>query len=386
MDASSEFVSALNGKSPPTRSQGLSVPSQSVQDALLRQAAALPPVGVRAASSLPASYDARTSWGSCRAFRVLNQGGCGSCWAFAAATALSARMCIRTQRMFDEVLAPQDYLSCQYSTGCRGGWPMTAYLDQRRERRGFRVVDSCDRYSGRDASQGDTCGSHCNANGYEFGATQVMSTDSVPRGVQHAQTRLRHIKEAIYAGGPVVVAIAAGNPGFSGYRGGIMTGDNSARIDHAVVAVGWGNEGGREYLIIQNSWGSSWGENGFARVDVNAKNILQHATWATPVYAHADPFRCDSSVNFIQGGASYQQVSLTDHCPNCDANPLYGPNNVERAKAYCKRLCLRDRPGCRGFFFQRHRNGHEICGFYHGDMSAGQRVAHSHLAGAVCQL
>ena len=38
------------------------------------------------------------------------------------------------------------------------------------------------------------------------------------------------------------------------------------KVDHAAVAVGFGNENGREYWLIKNSWSASWGNSGFLKV------------------------------------------------------------------------------------------------------------------------
>jgi hypothetical protein len=63
--------------------------------------------------------DHRQGQALCNAYEPRNQGGCGSCYAFAAASAYSARMCHATNGKFNIVASPQEMMDC--SRGCNGG-------------------------------------------------------------------------------------------------------------------------------------------------------------------------------------------------------------------------------------------------------------------------
>lgn len=89
----------------------------------------------------------------------------------------------------------------------------------------------------------------------------------------------------IYQRGPIACSIGA-TPELHNYTGGIFE-DKTVfpnSTNHAVSVVGYGVENGVKYWLVRNSWGTSWGEDGFFRIVRGTNNILieSHCSWATP--------------------------------------------------------------------------------------------------------
>ena len=65
---------------------------------------------------------------------------------------------------------------------------------------------------------------------------------------------------------PTCVSVDADDDHFMFYNKGILdTKHCGTDLDHAVTAVGYGSEGSKEYLIVRNSWGADWGEQGYIK-------------------------------------------------------------------------------------------------------------------------
>jgi len=174
---------------------------------------------------------------------VKNQAQCGSCWAFSTTGAIEAWDFLKTKQL--KSLSEQQLVDCSGSTGnqgCNGGWPKWAltYLEKN--------GGSCDQasypYTGRDGTCKKTC-------------TPVSKPASHKELTNEAQ-----LNDAI-EGSPISIAITASSA-FQSYKTGIFTGACPGQVNHAVLLTGYGNQG-QDYWWIKNSWGASWGDQGYIR-------------------------------------------------------------------------------------------------------------------------
>jgi cathepsin B len=75
---------------------------------------------------LPEYYNVREAYPMCQP-EVLDQGMCGSCWAFSSSAVLSDRFCMRSEGKIDVTLSPQDMVNCDFENfGCNGGYMVPA--------------------------------------------------------------------------------------------------------------------------------------------------------------------------------------------------------------------------------------------------------------------
>jgi len=210
----------------------------------------------KASVALPDSFNSVDQWPEC-IHEIRNQGHCGSCWAHAASEVLSDRFCIASNKSINVVLSPQEMVSCDYmDMGCSGGILTTSWLYLRM----FGIAtEQCVTYKsgGGDVPSCPWFTSECE-DGSEY-KKYFASTF-------YYLSTINDIKESLFTKGPVQTGFSVYDD-FMNYKSGVYKRQSSNYLGgHAVKIVGWGKEGDTEYWIVANSWGSSWGENGFFRI------------------------------------------------------------------------------------------------------------------------
>jgi cathepsin F len=201
-------------------------------------------------SALPDAFD-WVAKGAVNA--VKNQGQCGSCWAFSTVANIEGVNFVKTQKLVS--LSEQQLVDCDKTgssgdQGCQGGLPSNAFKFMISKGMGLES-ESKYPYTARDgtcqASKGDELV-------FISAWKQIASDES-------------QMAAALVQYGPLSIGINAGP--MQWYMGGVANPlsilCNPKSIDHGVAIVGFGSQP-KSYWKIRNSWGASWGEQGYYRI------------------------------------------------------------------------------------------------------------------------
>jgi C1A family cysteine protease len=182
--------------------------------------------------------------------KIDDQGNCGSCYTFSSAAALEGLYFIKKGTLVK--LSKQQLLDCTSSygnQGCNGG-----------------LMDNCFKYTQSKGIEKDTDYLYKG----KVGTCAYNATKAVYKNTGFADVTKNNYKQlqAALTKQPVSVAVQADQNAFKSYTSGILSANCGTSLDHAILAVGYASN----YWIVKNSWGTSWGEQGYIRIASGTQN------------------------------------------------------------------------------------------------------------------
>ena len=185
---------------------------------------------------------------------VKDQGQCGSCWSFSTTGSLEGAYFVKNGKL--PSFSEQQLVDCDTrknggkDMGCNGGLMDNAFSWIKKN--GGLCTEEDYPYTSGITKTAGTCQTSC-----------VVVDDSVVQSfVDVSKSSDQKMMEAL-SQQPVSVAIEADQKDFQLYSSGVFTGTCGTNLDHGVLVVGYGNESGEDYYMVKNSWGTTWGRNGY---------------------------------------------------------------------------------------------------------------------------
>jgi len=212
------------------------------------------PVHAKSSNAAPDAFDWRDKG---VVSNVKDQGSCGSCWAFSTVANLEGLYALGKGEV--KTFSEQLLVDCDTEdSGCNGGL-MELSFEWLKNNGGF-MLESDYPYAGKKQT--------CKQDTSKFVDMKVTGYVKLGDSTEEfSPVDEDEIKEFLYETGPLAIALNA-TP-LQLYMGGIFDVPSwlcgSSGINHAVTLVGYGTDS-KDYWIVKNSWGKSWGESGYFRI------------------------------------------------------------------------------------------------------------------------
>lgn len=343
---------------------------------------------------LPDEFDGRKIWEGLLT-PVMNQGKCGSCWAFASTSMLADRFNIQSLGIMNVQLSPTKLILCDWQ-----GTELKAFLrhddipsmsmDANRQAFGSTacfgnsLVDAC-RYLYEIGTPTEECVPYYNAHDFgnqsgfqgigEFesdaqlpfcsvvsGPFGDMCTDfyidkdtgvegGTPgrfykalhfyalAGVLKDGGDERNIRANLYKWGPIVTGMKV-YPDFYTFdsKNDIYKWDGQGQQvgGHAIEIVGWGDEDGNKYWIIKNSWGKEWGRNGYFRMErgTNTCEIEENCIGMVP------DFFFPIGIKIKNNELLHEQKNIYEERVNISTNLDVTAGGIDPTTGYTRRIMV----------------------------------------------
>ena len=196
---------------------------------------------------------------------VRNQGSCGSCWAFAGIAAMESALLKHQSSEFN--LSEQEIVSCDRSaSGCSGGWQPFDYMIKNGV-----GLESDFPYAGRNLS-----------------CKKIPTAAKALRwgnlGAADRRASVEEVRQGVYDFGALWVTVGA-NGNWRGNSSGLISRCSNTTVNHAVTLAGYvpsESTPGKYNFLIKNSWGTSWGDDGYIKSPLGCNNLARHVSFVVP--------------------------------------------------------------------------------------------------------
>lgn len=207
-------------------------------------------------NALPEGFDWRNFEGQDFVSPVKNQGRCGSCVAFAAASTFETQLNILSRsKLHAWSFSPQHLFSCGGGS-CASGWFPGSALDHM-VRDGI-PEEACFPYTSGALGKDQPCKLTCSD-------AKLRSVKAIQRArnKRFKAASVDEVKQALL-GGPLMTTMRVYDDFYLYTRGVYRYSTGALLGGHAVMILGWSNAD--QAWIARNSWGTDWGEEGDFRI------------------------------------------------------------------------------------------------------------------------
>jgi len=182
---------------------------------------------------------------------VKNQGHCGSCWAFSATGGIEGVWAQKVGELLS--VSEQQLVDCAKGS-CSGG----------------NMGNAWDKAKDGIMSEEDYPYEHKDGE-CRYNSSQAVASVTGHESVAHNEEDLE--RALFQVGYPISIAVHSGNS-FHHYKQGVYNDPECAegKLNHAVLLVGYNKTAPEPYWIVKNSWGKSWGQDGYIHMKMGENN------------------------------------------------------------------------------------------------------------------